>query len=71
MLNDAMGGMNLQQQFPAPGFNYNAAPGPNMPQYFNPYATYGPSGRVQDSQARVIQSRRLQSGTCCLRLLAS
>ncbi|KAI2485057.1 Pumilio-family RNA binding repeat [Pyrenophora tritici-repentis] len=29
--------------------------------HFNPYATYGPGGRMQDSQARVIQTRRLQN----------
>lgn len=45
MLNDAMGGMNIQQPFAAPGFNYNPAPGPTLP-YYNPYATYRPSGRV-------------------------
>ena len=29
---------------------------------FPPYPTYGPQGRFQDSQARVIQQRRMQNG---------
>jgi hypothetical protein len=29
---------------------------------YGPYPTYGPGGRFQDSQARVIQSRRMQNG---------
>ncbi|KAL6153760.1 hypothetical protein ACJBU6_07064 [Exserohilum turcicum] len=74
MLNGAMNNLNLGPgaapgpgQGPGPGAQYGApqAYGPNGmygggPQY-NPYATYGPGGRVQDSQARVIQSRRLQN----------
>lgn len=64
MLTGAMNGLSMgpgpQMGGPPPyGVNgmYN---GGNVP-YFNPYATYGPGGRVQDSQARVIQSRRLQN----------
>ncbi|CAN9256967.1 unnamed protein product [Alternaria alternata] len=67
MLNSAMNGLNLGAGA-GPGPQYGGPPayGPNgmygggQPQY-NPYATYGPGGRVQDSQARVIQSRRLQN----------
>lgn len=67
MLNNAMNGLSLgpgpSPQMggpPAYGPNGGMYGGNNVP-YFNPYATYGPSGRVQDSQARVIQSRRLQN----------
>jgi hypothetical protein len=60
MLSNAMGGMSLQQQVGANGFNYPQQ-SPNLA-YYNPYTTYGPGGRMQDSQARVIQSRRMQSG---------
>ncbi|KAG9195692.1 ARM repeat-containing protein [Alternaria panax] len=71
MLNSAMNGLNL-----GAGAGAGAGPGPQYgghPAYgsngmysggqsqYNPYATYGPGGRVQDSQARVIQSRRLQN----------
>jgi hypothetical protein len=61
MLNNAMNGMNLGPQYGGP-----PSYGPNgiysgAGQYYNPYATYGPNGRVQDSQARVIQSRRMQN----------
>ncbi|CAI6333901.1 unnamed protein product [Periconia digitata] len=67
MLNNAMGGMSLGG---APGnyngnYNqnamYNPQGGMTTPFYGSPYAAYGPNGRVQDSQARVIQSRRMQS----------
>lgn len=62
MLNSTMGGLFLgpgpQAGVPVP-FNPSAIHA--NAQYFNPYATYGPGGRVQDSQARVIQSRRLQN----------
>jgi hypothetical protein len=67
-LNGAMSGMSLG---PGPGPQLGGGPsayGPNGNMYgggsgpfYNPYATYGPNGRVQDSQARVIQSRRLQN----------
>lgn len=70
MLNGGMNNLNLGGG-PGPGHG----PGPQYggpPTYapnnmygsgsqYNPYATYGPGGRVQDSQARVIQSRRLQN----------
>jgi hypothetical protein len=68
MLNSAMGGLNLGAGA-GPGPQFGGPPayappngmyGSGPPQY-NPYATYGPGGRVQDSQARVIQSRRLQN----------
>lgn len=65
-LNSAMNAMSLGHGHPLAGPSaYGPGPGPNgvygqMP-YYNPYATYGPSGRMQDSQARVIQSRRLQN----------
>jgi hypothetical protein len=61
------GGMNGLSMGPGPQMGGPAAygangmfGGANVP-YYNPYATYGPSGRVQDSQARVIQTRRLQN----------
>lgn len=63
MLNGAMGNMSIGPQ--APGFSQNAnfaAPMGAGAGYYppNPYATYT-NGRLQDSQARVIQSRRAQS----------
>lgn len=64
LLNGAMGNMSMGPQ--TPGFSQNAnfgAPvGAAGAGYYppNPYATYT-NGRLQDSQARVIQSRRLQS----------
>jgi len=66
MLNNAMNGLSMGPQLSGPPtFNpngvYQGVPGV---QYYNPYAAYGPQGRVQDSQARVIQSRRLQNGMC-------
>ncbi|KAF2640780.1 ARM repeat-containing protein [Massarina eburnea CBS 473.64] len=63
MLNNAMGNMSMGG--PPPAFNPNgmySPPGGMSPYYGNPYSAYGPNGRVQDSQARVIQSRRMQSG---------
>ncbi|KAF1944856.1 ARM repeat-containing protein [Clathrospora elynae] len=64
MLNGAMNGLSLG---PGPGPQFGG-PAPYVPNgvygngpQFNPYATYGPGGRVQDSQARVIQTRRLQN----------
>jgi hypothetical protein len=64
MLNGAMNGLSLgagQQMGGPPVYGGNGMFGAgNMP-FYNPYAAYGPSGRVQDSQARVIQSRRLQN----------
>ncbi|EMD87334.1 hypothetical protein COCC4DRAFT_134433 [Bipolaris maydis ATCC 48331] len=66
MLNGAMNNLNLgPASGPGPQYGGPSAYTPNGmygsgPQY-NPYATYGPGGRVQDSQARVIQSRRLQN----------
>lgn len=61
MLNNNMNGMSLGPQYggPPPYGSNNMYPGTS--QYYNPYAAYGPSGRVQDSQARVIQSRRMQN----------
>ncbi len=62
MLNGAMNGISLgpgsQVSGPA-AYTPNGMYGNGM--YYNPYAAYGPGGRVQDSQARVIQSRRLQN----------
>ncbi|KAL5118811.1 hypothetical protein ACEQ8H_003314 [Pleosporales sp. CAS-2024a] len=65
MLNGAMNSLSMGPgpQIGAPsGYAGNAMfGGANLP-YFNPYATYGPQqARIQDSQARVIQSRRLQN----------
>lgn len=59
MLNGAMNGLALGPNGPPSYAGPNGVYG-NMP-FYNPYATYGPGGRVQDSQARVIQSRRLQN----------
>lgn len=64
MLNGAMNGLALgpgpQMGGPHP-YGANGMYGGGNGPYYNPYATYGPGGRVQDSQARVIQSRRLQN----------
>jgi hypothetical protein len=64
MLNGAMNSLSMghgPQMGGPPGYGANGMFGaPSVP-LFNPYATYGPGGRVQDSQARVIQSRRLQN----------
>jgi hypothetical protein len=64
MLNGAMTSMALGG---GPGPQYGGA-SPYAPNsiygnasQYNPYSTYGPGGRVQDSQARVIQNRRLQN----------
>ncbi|KAF9731880.1 RNA-binding protein [Paraphaeosphaeria minitans] len=62
-LNNAIGGMSLSQGPMYPPM-YAGPPGPPGPQQFggyNPYTTYGRDGQPQDSQARVIQSRRLQN----------
>ncbi|KAF9701988.1 hypothetical protein EKO04_000277 [Ascochyta lentis] len=61
MLNGAMNGMSLGPQYGGPPPYGPNGMYPGTGQYFNPYATYGPNGRVQDSQARVIQSRRMQN----------
>ncbi|KAH6642427.1 armadillo-type protein [Boeremia exigua] len=61
VLNNAMSGMSLGPQYGGPPPYGSNGVYPNASPYFNPYATYGPNGRVQDSQARVIQSRRLQN----------
>ncbi|KAF2016549.1 ARM repeat-containing protein [Aaosphaeria arxii CBS 175.79] len=72
MLNGAMNGLNLGPQMGAPQmnapqmgappvFNPNGVYPTGPSQYYNPYTTFGPNGRVQDSQARVIQSRRMQN----------
>ncbi|USP80471.1 uncharacterized protein yc1106_07745 [Curvularia clavata] len=71
MLNNAMNNLNLGPgSGPGPhygGPQYGGPPGYasngmyGNAQTYNPYATYGPGGRVQDSQARVIQSRRMQN----------
>jgi hypothetical protein len=62
-LNGAMNGMSLGG--PGPQMNGSLAYGGNNMygpvQYINPYATFPANSRVQDSQARVIQSRRLQN----------
>jgi hypothetical protein len=66
VLTGAMNGMSMgpgpgpQMGGPSP-YGANGMYGGNNNPYYNPYATYGPGGRVQDSQARVIQSRRLQN----------
>jgi hypothetical protein len=64
MLNGAMTNLNLGGG-PGPQYGGPAQYAPNgmygNGQQYNPYATYGPNGRVQDSQARVIQTRRLQN----------
>jgi hypothetical protein len=64
MLNGAMNGLSIgpgPQMGAVPPYGANGMYGGGNPSFFNPYATYGPGGRVQDSQARVIQSRRLQN----------
>jgi hypothetical protein len=64
MLNGAMNGLSMgsgPQMGAPPSYGANGMFGGGQVPYFNPYATYGPAGRVQDSQARVIQSRRLQN----------
>lgn len=65
MLNGAMSGLSLggPQVGAPPPYYPNGGMYSGVPQTFNPYATYGPNGRVQDSQARVIQTRRMQNGT--------
>jgi hypothetical protein len=66
MLNGAMSNLSLGPgSGPGPQYGGPSAYTPtgmygSGPPY-NPYATYGPGGRVQDSQARVIQTRRLQN----------
>lgn len=67
MLNNAMNGMALggPQLGSGPTYNPNGMyAGGGPPPYYAaaPYAQYGSNGRIQDSQARVIQSRRMQSG---------
>jgi hypothetical protein len=63
MLNGAMNGLSMGQQIGGPSaYTPNGVYSGVQPYPYNPYAAYSPSGRVQDSQARVIQSRRLQSG---------
>jgi hypothetical protein len=68
MLNNAMNSLSVggPQYGAPPAYNPNGYQGVPGVQYgaYNPYAAYGPQARVQDSQARVIQSRRLQNGTC-------
>ncbi|OAL01919.1 ARM repeat-containing protein [Phaeosphaeriaceae sp. SRC1lsM3a] len=64
MLNGAMNGLSMgpgPQMGGPPTYGVNGMFGGNNPGYYSPYATYGPAGRVQDSQARVIQNRRLQN----------
>ncbi|KAF2736884.1 ARM repeat-containing protein [Polyplosphaeria fusca] len=60
MLNGAMNGLSLGSQSATPSPYGTPGMYPATP-YYNPYASYGPGGRVQDSQARVIQTRRLQN----------
>jgi hypothetical protein len=65
MLSNAMNGLSMGQQIGSPAlFNQNGVypPVASTMSYYNPYTTYGPGGRMQDSQARVIQSRRMQNG---------
>ncbi|KAF2878427.1 armadillo-type protein [Massariosphaeria phaeospora] len=61
MMNSAMSNLSMGGPQMAPQPTYNNGMYPNMQYFSNPYTTYGPGGRVQDSQARVIQSRRLQN----------
>ncbi|KAJ4378671.1 hypothetical protein N0V86_005542 [Didymella sp. IMI 355093] len=61
MLSNNMNGMSLGPQYGGPPSYGPNGMYPGAGQYYNPYATYGPNGRVQDSQARVIQSRRMQN----------
>jgi hypothetical protein len=64
MLNGAMNGLSMgpgPQMGAPPNYGANGMFGGGQVPYFNPCATYGPAARVQDSQARVIQSRRLQN----------
>jgi hypothetical protein len=70
MLNGAMNGLNMGQPVGVGMQGYNPNGMNSMyggPPYYspnpNPYAAYGPSGRLQDSQARVIQTRRMQNGS--------
>jgi hypothetical protein len=60
-LNNAMGGMSLSQGPVYPPM-YSGPPAPQQFGNYNPYTTYGRDGQPQDSQARVIQSRRMQNG---------
>ncbi|KAF2274169.1 ARM repeat-containing protein [Westerdykella ornata] len=65
MLTGAMNGLSMGQPVASqhmfnPNGPYPQVPA-GMPYYNNPYTAYGPNGRLQDSQARVIQSRRMQS----------
>ncbi|KAF2688636.1 ARM repeat-containing protein [Lentithecium fluviatile CBS 122367] len=64
MLNGAMAGMSLggPQLGSPPTYNPNGMyTAGGVPPYYGAYTQYGPNGRIQDSQARVIQSRRMQS----------
>ncbi|OCK77345.1 ARM repeat-containing protein [Lepidopterella palustris CBS 459.81] len=69
MMNMGMNNLQLGPQMGAQsGYGHTVAPMYPQSQY-NPYgsagypgSTYGPQGRFQDSQARVIQSRRMQNG---------
>lgn len=59
-LNNSMGNMSLSQGPMYPPM-YSGPPGPQQFGGYNPYTTYGRDGQPQDSQARVIQSRRMQN----------
>lgn len=64
MLNMSMGNLQVGPQMGAQaGYNPAMQPmyGQNPYAQYGPYPTYGPGGRFQDSQARVIQSRRMQN----------
>ncbi|KAJ4289718.1 hypothetical protein N0V90_011048 [Kalmusia sp. IMI 367209] len=55
-LNNAMGSMSMQGPTYPPMYT-----GPQQYGGYNPYTTYNREGHMQDSQARVIQSRRMQN----------
>lgn len=60
MVNTAMNNVQLgtQPQWTSPMQMYQQ----HYSSSYNPYQEYGPGGRLPDSQARVIQQRRTQSG---------
>lgn len=65
MLNAGMSGLSMGPPGgPQPVYNSGGMYPQQVNYPYNPYATYGPNGRMQDSQARVIQARRQQNGTC-------
>lgn len=64
-LTSGMGGISLSQGPMYPPMYAGPQQGPGPQQYgmaYNPYAAFDRNGQPQDSQARVIQSRRMQNG---------